>query len=268
VTQQQYSRPGAARFDLAYPQSESELSADDRTFAATVRERAANWDCAWLDAFTDTWENDDDRTGVIAGLDLAVVGQSLFGAAYVQGGLHCGPVHPNLTHFWDPWSPGLEHHDHGSPEVLAHQAVDWFETLLRRPVVPWLWQYKRFGRAPGFYAGRYEFADGGDLIAEWYDPDCAPAAETARAREGGYFVESWLGPRLTTATLTHPDAFQFVRGDRSAARIPDGCYELPRGHAVGRSGAADLLGCDLRWDTRRAHELGLRRRCLLRERES
>lgn len=266
MTGQQYSRTGAARFGLAYPQWEAELSADDRAFAATVRERAANWDGAWPDGFTDAWEDDDDRTGVIACLDLTVVGH-LFGAAYVQGRLHCGPVHPDLTHFWGPWSPGLECDGHGSPQVLAHQAVDWFETLLRRPVVLWLWQCKRFGRAPAFYAGRYEFADGGDLIAEWYDPDCAPAVETARAREGGYFVESWLGPRLTTETLTHPDAFRFVRGDRSAVLIPDGCRELPHGRAVGRFNDARLLECDQRWGTRRARELGLRRGCLP-ERES
>jgi hypothetical protein len=260
VTEQQHSRPGTARFELAYRPGEAELSADDHLYAATVRRRAASWEGVEFDTFTDTWEDDDDRTGVIAGFDLPVIG--LVGAAHVRGRLHCGPVHPHLTHFWCPWSPGLEYDEHGSPEALAHQAADWFEALLRRPVVLWLWQAGQSGPTPACYAGRYEFADDGDLIAEWYDSDCAPAVETARARQGGYFVESWLGPGLTTETLTHPDAFQFVRGDRSAARIPGSCHELPSGHAVGRREETRLLGCDLRWDTRRAHDLGLRRRCL------
>lgn len=113
-----------------------------------------------------------------------------------------------------------------------------------------------------YYAGRYEFADDGDLITEWFDPLRAPAVETARAREGGYFVGSPSESWPTTETLAHPDAFSFVRGDRAAAHLPDSCHELPSGQAVGSRGGARLLDSDLRWDTRRAHDLGLRRRCL------
>lgn len=260
VTKHWNSRRGAARFELAFPQAEATLTSDDRVFMAALRERAANWGGAPRDTFSDTWEDDDDRTGVIGCLDLAVVGQDLFGAAYTQGHLHCGPVHPDLTHFWQPWSPGLECDGHGSPEALAHEAADWLEALLHRPVVLWLWSVERSGSAPAFYAGRYEFPDGGDLIAEWFDPQCAPAVESSRAREGGHFVEHWDKSVLTTETLTCPDSFFFVRGDRSAARIPEGCHELHDGHAARPPADARVLACDLRWDTRRAHELGLRRR--------
>ena len=72
MTAHQYSRPGAGRFELAYPQWEAELSADDVTFAAVLRERATARDTPWLDAWVEGWEDDDDRRGVLAGLDLAV----------------------------------------------------------------------------------------------------------------------------------------------------------------------------------------------------
>jgi hypothetical protein len=259
VTEQQYPRPGAYRFGSGYPQWVSDLPADDDAFAVGVRERAASWEGDHLDVCTDTWEDDDDRTGVVAVLDLPTIEQ--FGAAHVQGRLHCGPVHPNLTHFLRPWSPGLEYDGQGSPEELAHQACDWFEALMRRPLVLWLWQAERSEDAQAFYAGRYEFADGGDLFAEWFDPLRAPAVETARAREGGYFVESPFGPSLTTETLAHPDAFVFIRGDRPAARIPEGCRELPSMLAVGPVDNARVLDYDWRWGTRRARDLGLRRWC-------
>jgi hypothetical protein len=259
VTEQQHLRPGAARFEFDSPRWESDLSADDQVYAAAVRERSAGWEDVPFETFTDLWEDDDDRTGVIACLHLPVIG--LVGAAHVQGDLHCGPVHPHVTHFFGPWSPSLEYDGHGSPEALAQQACEWFETLMRRPAVLWLWHTEQLGSAaPACYAGRYEFADNGDLVAEWFDPLRAPEAETARAREGGYFIESAVGSWLTTETLAHPDAFVFVRGDRPAARIPDGCRELPSVHAVERGYDIRVLDSDLRWDTRRARDRGLRRR--------
>jgi hypothetical protein len=261
MTAHRYARPGAARFALAYPQGEAELSADDLAFAAELRRRAAAWDAACPEAWVDTWEDDDDRTGVLAGLNLATPGQGVFGASYVRGALHCGPLHPGISHFFCPWSPGLEYDENGSPEALAHRAADWFETLLRRPVVLWLWSMPRPGHAPTYYAGRFEFADTGDVLAERYDHDRAPAAQVARIREAGEFVDRPRGHVLTTETLTRPDAFRFISGDREAAVIADAVREVSVDVWV-LTGAGDWLGCDLRWDTRRARELGLRRRCV------
>jgi hypothetical protein len=145
------------------------------------------------------------------------------------------------------------------PEVLAHRAADWFEALRQHPVVLWLWcSTGRRGRAPRYYAGRYEFADTADVLAERYDHDRAPAAQTARIREAGYFVDHANHLLLTTETLTQPDAFRFIRGDRSAAGIPDTLREVPVGDISEIfTGEGTWLGSDFRWDTRRAHDLGL-----------
>lgn len=261
MTAHQYSRLGAGWFELAYPQWEAELSADDLTFAAVLRQRAAVWDTPRHDAWVETWEDDDGRSGVLAGLDLATPGQGVYGASYVRGSLHCGPLHPSISHFLCPWSPGLDYDENGSPEALAHRAADWFEALLRRPVVLWLWSTPGRGHASSYYAGRFEFADTGDLLAERYDHDRAPAAQAARIREAGNFLDWPGGQVLTTETLTQPDTFRFISGDREAAVISDAIREMPAGVRV-LTGAGHWLGCDLRWDTRRARELGLRRRCL------
>lgn len=66
---------------------------------------------------------------------------------------------------------------------------------------------------------------------------------------------------LTTETLTQPDAFKLVSGDREAAAVSDAVREGSVDMWV-LAGAGEWLGCDLRWDTRRACELGLRRRCI------
>lgn len=259
VYQYPYPQPGAPWFQLAFPQRVGELSADDQTFVGVLRERAAVWDFGWHDAWVYGWDDDDDRPGVVASLDLKAPGQNFFGASYVRGELHCGPLHPNITHFWHPWSPGLEHDDYGSPEALAHRAADWLEALLRRPVVLWLWSTPGSGHPPSYYAGRYEFADTGDLLAERYDDERAPAAQTARIRAAGHVVDWAREQGLTTETLTAPDAFTFIRGEREAAEIPDAVREEPKGNRA-LTGADHWLDCDMRWDTRRARDLGERER--------
>lgn len=259
MTTFRYSRAGAAPFDLANPADEAELSPDDQAFATILRERAAAWqtDDEWHESWTDVWDGDEARKGILAGLDLGVIDQDIHGAAHVQGRLHCGPLHAYQALFWCPWSPGLEHTEQGSPEDLAHHAADWFENLLRRPVVLWLWSRRRFGHRD-FYAGRYEFADSADLIAEWYDHERAPAAETRQLRENGHYIEHASKLRLTTEGLRQPDAFRYIRGARAAARIPTGSREVHVGDSSREfTKAGALLGCHFRWETRRAHELGL-----------
>lgn len=214
-----YSRPGTSWFEIDEPLDEPSLSATDRAFAAALRARAHAWGLPLLDSWVEVWEDDDWNPGVFAGVvvpDLEVCAAQVVGSQ-----LYCGCYEPQGAHFIyaSDASPGLELRATGSPDELADVAARWFEGMQRGPLVMYLWKH-----AGTFYAGRCEFADTGALLRERYDRNAAPPHEAAaRIAAGHYFGREYIN----TAGMTDPDAFIFVRGDRSAARIAPGLRELP-----------------------------------------
>lgn len=230
-----YSRPGASWFEIDCPHDEARLSEGDQAFAAGLRARARRWDLPQPDCWTQTWEDDDDRNGVLAGL-VVPAARAIFAAALVGTRLHCGLVHPQVTYFFRPWSAGLEIDADGTPDELVGLAADWLESVQRRPVVRYVWSH-----GPTVYAGRVEFADTGELLDERYDRHAAPPGEPEAMIAAGHS----FGPGIvTTAGLSRPDAFVFLRGDRASARVPAGVPELPlASRSALAAGPGHWLGC-------------------------
>lgn len=238
-----YSRPGTSWFEIDDSRDEVRLSAAQRAFAAGLRARAYRWGLPPADTWIQVWGDAEDGPGLLAGLSGVGLRRAglggVFAAELVDAHLHCGPVHANLTHFLRPWSAALEFDADGPPEQLADHAARWMESLQRRPVALYVWFHRQT-----VYAGRYEFADTGDLLGERYDPDFAPPDEPDAMIAAGHLVG--LGD-ISTAGLAVPDAFVFIRGERTAARVPAGLRELPPSVLPSiLRGDGGWLGCDAR----------------------
>ncbi|MEW2622906.1 hypothetical protein [Streptomyces sp. NPDC048106] len=91
----------------------------------------------------------------------------------------------------------------GSPRATANRTADWFEAILRRPLVRNEWLH-----AGVVYATRHSFADTGTGLCQGYDASLAPPGQTKRLRSAGFDRgRGWID----TSGLGRPDRVVHVR---------------------------------------------------------
>lgn len=177
------------------PETEAELDGAERAFVAALRERAE----AWAVAPAVSWvarPDDDSSLVVVVGIGDGSLGWPQRLGLHLTGSSVSGDrlVHQNFYWLQEPRTRlGLE--ATGSPRVLAALAADWFERILRMPVVRHEWYHD--GR---LYASRCLIAGDGDGRCDGYDNDLAPPGQhehlkAVGAEEAGYWIRSGaLGP--------------------------------------------------------------------------
>lgn len=118
-------------------------------------------------------------------------------------------------------SPGPPLDTSGDIDALAQEAAQWFDAVLRRPVVVYVWLHRGYA-----YAIRYAFADTREIIAHRFSKERAPRdwmwAAIARGRVS-------VNPRwMQTHGLPRPDRYLHVRGEMREAEIPPGIRRAER----------------------------------------
>jgi hypothetical protein len=166
---------------------DDELDDSARRFAAVLRRRAADW-CTTP---CHTLIYPPDAQGpTIAYLDLSATDRNFVlltvGVHLFDGRIAADQVHNQS--FTLPDTPtALSMHADGEPETLGEQAASWFDSILRRPVVRYVWEHA--GRT---YAERYQFTDGYTL-SQRYDRRLAPRGQPEQLISAGHvFGKGWI----------------------------------------------------------------------------
>jgi hypothetical protein len=115
----------------------------------------------------------------------------------------------------------------GSVEALAERTAEWFEAVLARPVVLYVWLHDGYA-----YAARYAFGDTSETLVQCYSAGRAPSGQYDAVIAAGHVRgKGWL----QTAGLSTPDLYFHIRGDLESAAIPAGVRpETMRGPLPGR----------------------------------
>ncbi|MGW7538408.1 hypothetical protein [Amycolatopsis sp. NPDC054798] len=180
-----------------------DLSETERRFVEALRVRAAGWRECPLNSRVDP---PDAELPLVASLDLTdpasrlvllTVGVHLDGRT-----LRGDEVHNQL--FTLPDEPtSLAFTATGDPDELAVRAANWFENLLRRPVVRYEWRHRR-----KVYAHADLFADTSDLLGSMYNRKLCPRGQLERLAATGHLRgRGWVDPR----GLGKPDAVVRIR---------------------------------------------------------
>lgn len=129
----------------------------ERSFADVLRTRASTWppESGYGTLL-------DDPCGAVLDIDDPArhLGLLTVGVYLIGDTLRGDKVHNQLFNLPDRPTP-LALQATGSPEELAERAADWFEALLRRPIVRHEWL-----RSGQVYALCYVFADSGQALVE------------------------------------------------------------------------------------------------------
>lgn len=192
--------------DEAWFEDDGDLGEADRAFAAALRIRATSWpadptstriDSPQLGHALIAWLDVDDPG---SNLSLMTVGVHLKGSRLRGDKLH----NQLFTLPEEPTSLALE--ASGNPQKLANRAADWFESILRRPVVRYEWL-----QAGTVYACRYLFSDTGEGLVQMYNHELAPPGQRDQLIAAGHTKgRGWIDTR----GLGQPDRISYVRGDR------------------------------------------------------
>ncbi len=185
---------------------DDELDPAQREFVQVLRSRAQCWPVQPID----TALPPPDRTPygqLLAYLDIddpernrtvLTVGVHFDGAGVSGDKLH----NQNFTLPSSPSTLALQ--VTGSPQGTAIRAAEWFEMILRRPLVRYEWLH-----AGQTYATRYVYADTGFGLSQSYVARLAPPGLTDCLIAGGF---DRGGGWINTTGLGRPDRIAHVRG--------------------------------------------------------
>jgi hypothetical protein len=102
----------------------------------------------------------------------------------------------------------------GGVDLLVERTADWFDGVLRRPIVLYVWLNDGYA-----YAARFAFADSSETLSQAYARQLAPEGQYEQVIAAGHVHgKGWL----QTAGLSTPDLYLHVRGDMDRAQIPAG----------------------------------------------
>lgn len=193
-----------------------EFTAPELAFVRALRERTAGWAAAGVEGLvcrSDEWDSLVARlsfTDREAPLHLIDVGVHFYGDRLRGDQLHDQTY--MLTDTPSSWALDAS----GTVEELAERAASWFRSVLRKPVVLYVW----LNDDQWAYAARFAFADTNQTIAQLYHGDLAPTGQQeALIAAGHVHGKGWI----QTKALPAPTLYQHIRGDLAAAvSLPPG----------------------------------------------
>jgi hypothetical protein len=203
---------------------------DERAFAAVLSEATAPLVCSEVNdlLIPSAIARDFQRgNGLVAALWLQ--GESLqgerhallhFGVHYGGNRVRGGRLH-NQCYDLEDRSPGPPLDASGDVAELARQAARWFEAVMRRPVVLYVWLHAGYA-----YAVRYTFADTQEILHHFFRKERAPRDWVLRAMTRGRFSINSLW--MQVHGLPEPDFYLYIRGDMQAAVISPGIRRAER----------------------------------------
>lgn len=214
-----------------------DMTARERAFAAALSGATARLVCPDVGDFLIPAEYGDhgDDT-LVAGLSFTDpaaeprLGLMEFGVHYrrgrIRGRVSGGRLHNQLYSLSDQ-TPSLTLTATGSVNALAERTAEWFEAVLARPVVLYVWLHDGYA-----YAARYALADTSETLAQCYSEARAPSGQYDAVIAAGYVRgKGWL----QTVGLPTPDLYFHIRGDLESAAIPEAVRpETMRGPLPGR----------------------------------
>ncbi|MFF4382546.1 hypothetical protein [Kitasatospora sp. NPDC001547] len=185
------------------PETESELDEAERAFVTVLRGRARGWRVAPAVSWVGRPE-DDSSLVACAGVGDGELGWPLRVGVHLSGSTVRGDRLAHQNFYWPVQPPSALALDAGgAPEVLAALAADWFERVLRMPVVRHEWWHE--GRC---YAYRCLFVGDGDGWCDGYREALAPPGWRRRLRDAG---TRDAGPGIRSAALGRPDRVVTLR---------------------------------------------------------
>jgi hypothetical protein len=192
-----------------------EMTDTELAFIDGLRAATAHLNRQELDDIVYPSADEPELNALIAGLEVsdpdAPVTILDFGVHVRGDRLDGGRLHNQSFHL-NGLTPSLTMTATGTVEELVRRTADYFESVLRRPLVLYMWLHK--GQV---YASSYAFADTSEVLSERYNSDLEPPGLTQQVDSAEPRRHGWV----ETSKLPSPDLFQHLRGDLAAARIPD-----------------------------------------------
>ncbi|MFC3893183.1 hypothetical protein ACFOWZ_17045 [Lentzea rhizosphaerae] len=191
-------------FELEDPEDFTE---SERAFAAALRARATSWSAE--KASSDLVPSEDGPLIAAVSLSDDVLfeefGVHFHGDRLVGDRFVCG---------WDlpeqPSEYGLT--AEGTIDELAAASAAWFEKLLSKPVVLYVWLHDNYA-----YAARYAYADTNETLSQaFYEPYAPDGVKEALIAGGHVFGQGWL----QTVGLPPATLYVRVRGVPEDGQIP------------------------------------------------
>ncbi len=189
-------------FEIDGPVGELEIDEAELAFAARLRALAGCWDVPFASSWVGRPEDDSALLAVVtlgtSQLSLADFGVHITGSTMRGDRLH------NQLYFLPEWPTSFSMEVTGSPEELAERAAEWFETILRKPVVRYEWEHN--GQ---IYAELYLFADTREGMVQRYNSTLSPPGQEQELIAAGHVVGlNWI----QSSGLGRPDRLVPVRG--------------------------------------------------------
>ncbi|MFD3926796.1 hypothetical protein [Streptomyces sp. NPDC058614] len=190
-------------FEIDDPENEFEFNEAELAFAAQLREVAGFWAVAYAHSWVGRPEDDSSLLAFVSlsdessRLSLVDIGVHVVGSTMRGDQLH------NQLYFLPDRPTSLATEASGSPQQLADHAAQWFEAILRKPIVRYEWEHN--GRV---YAGRYLFADSGQGLSQSYNRLLAPDGQAESLSADGHVTgKGWV----RTSGLGRPDRIVPIR---------------------------------------------------------
>ncbi|MET8955726.1 hypothetical protein [Streptomyces sp. NPDC004533] len=203
-----------------------EFTADELAFVAALRERTAAWAADGVQGLVGRSEEWDS---LLAYLDFVDPGAPVHlvsvGAHFYGDRVRGDRLHNQLFTLTDRPSRGALEAS-GTIEELAEESADWFRSVLRKPVVLYVW----LNDDRWAYAARFAFADDNQTISQVYNRKLAPPGQAEELIAAGHVHgKGWI----QTVGLPTPTLYQHIRGDLSTAVLPPGVPTVTKRGPIG-----------------------------------
>jgi len=184
--------------DLEYFQLDEPVTNDQATFLTVLRQRVEGRIYPW------TGHRANEPLFVAVDIDAPDVALLTIGV-YFDGGRIRGDQVDIQTYELPDLPTDMAIDVTGNPGDLAARTVDWFDAILRRPIVRYEWLYS--GQV---YASRHLFADTGEGLSQMYRDDLAPPGQGEQLIAAGHVRgQGWI----QTDGLGTPDRVAPVSGN-------------------------------------------------------
>lgn len=200
----------------------ADMTEEERAFAVALSEATAGLVAPGVsDLLIPAAYGDHGDDALVAALGISDrdtgkkygIGLIDFGVHFRTGVVKGGRLHNQLYSLTGE-TPSLALEASGSIRELADQTARWFDVVLRRPIVLYVWLNDGYA-----YAARYEFADTSETLSQLYNRGIAPKGQYEQVIAAGHVRgRGWL----QTAGLPTPDVYVPIRGDLDAGRVPAG----------------------------------------------